>query len=141
MNKLWIAVALALFVGACCWRRTTPDPLPRSFDPAIEIIGEAVNAQDAQEKAQKTPNDSFDIDKIASNPWVIAGVFLAIQWAEIWYFNKTGRRSRTIDAAEAAMQPKLGIIQRMLYRLWRWCYFWKNKDKKDPDKEEEEKHK
>ena len=141
MNKLWLAVALAgaLFVGACCWRRTTPDPLPHSSDPAIEIIGEAVNAR--EKAAKETPKDSFDIDKIASNPWVIAGVFLLVQWFEIWYFNRTGRKSATIDAAEAAMQPKLGIIQRVLYWVWRRVYFWKRPDQKDPDKEEEEKKK
>ena len=44
-----------------------------------------------------------------------------------------------LDAAEAAMQPKLGMIQRVLYWLWRRIYFWKHRDQKDPDKEEEAK--
>ena len=81
----------------------------------------------------------MDVDKFFDNPWVIAAFFLAIQWFEIWYFNRTGRKSTTIDAAEAAMQPKLGVIQRVLYWIWRRLYFWKHRDKKDPDKEEEEK--
>ena len=83
----------------------------------------------------------MDLDKVLSSPWLIAAVFLLIQWFEIWYYNRTGRKSATIDAAEAAMAPKLGIVQRVLYWVWRRVYFWKHRDQKDPDKEEEEKHK
>jgi len=85
--------------------------------------------------------DNVDLEKIFSNPWLIAAVFLLIQWFEIWYYNRTGKTSKTIDAAEAAMNAKLGIIQKVLYRLWRWRYFKKHPEKKNPDKPETEKEK
>lgn len=146
MIKVYLLLAL-LFAGACgCFHRAPTAPQPRSYDPALEVMThaqspETVPAAATPEKSWVDNVDNVDIDKIASSPWVIAGVFLLIQWFEIWYYNRTGRKSATIDAAEAAMQPKLGIVQRVLYWLWRRLYFWKNRDKKDPDKEEEAKKK
>jgi hypothetical protein len=148
MNKVVFLTIAAMLAVAGCGRHVTPAP---SSIPG-ELVFEAIRGQSAvmsptgvahptAAQPEKSWIDNVDIDKVFSNPWLIAGVFLLVQWFEIWYFNRTGRKSRTIDAAEAAMQPKLGIIQRILYRIWRWIYFWKNKDKKDPDKEEEENNK
>ena len=134
-KAVFFAAALLL---AGCGFRTTPAPPPRGSDPALDLI--AAYSQDATPApTEKGWLDNMDVDKFFDNPWFIAAFFLAIQWFEIWYFNRTGKKSTTIDAAEAAMQPKLGIVQRVLYWLWRRVYFWKNRDKKDPDKEEGEK--
>jgi len=135
-----VAAVLAVVTTGGCGGMRCADPEPRCADPVFEAVGKVQNASAAQTaNTEKSAVERVDIDRIAVNPWVIAGVFLLIQWFEIWYFNRTGRKSATIDAAEAAMAPKLGIVQLGLYRLWRWCYFWKHKDKRDPDKEEEEK--
>lgn len=85
--------------------------------------------------------DNVDVEKILTNPWLIAVFFLLIQWFEIWYYNRTGKTSKTIDAAEAAMNAKLGIMQKVLYRLWRWRYFKKHPEMKNPDKPEEKEKK
>ena len=136
MNKIAALVAAALLLAGCGFHTATSPP-PRGSDPALDLI--AAYAQDAKPAPTETSwIDGVDVDKVAANPWLIAGVFLLIQWFEIWYFNRTGKKSTTIDAAEAAMQPKLGIVQRALYWIWRRLYFWKHRDKKDPDKEEEE---
>jgi len=153
----YLVCAVLLLVAGCGWRDNghTPSPVsdidvlapyfPTETGP-LNASSENTARATEKAKAKEKPSDTavvktstVDIDKVLTNPWLIAGAFLAIQWFEIWYFNRTGKKSATIDAAEAAMQPKLGIIQRVLYRLWRWIYFWKNKDKKDPDKEEEKK--
>ena len=136
-----LAVVL-LAVGGCGFKTAASAPQsvpgePLVFETLRAQSAEAAPAQTAQ--TEKSWIDNVDVDKIFSNPWLIAAVFLAIQWFEIWYFNRTGKRSTTIDAAEAAMQPKLGVVQRVLYWLWRRIYFWKHRDKKDPDKEEEKK--
>lgn len=145
MTRIALLAATLLALAGCGFGRDTPAPSPRGVDPALEVIAAAASAQDSKPAQAAQPEkswiDSFDIDAVVSNPWLFAGVFLLIQWFEIWYFNRTGRKSKTIDAAEAAMQPKLGIIQRVLYWLWRKIYFWKHRDQKDPDKEEEEKKK
>ena len=133
MNKIAALVAAALLLAGCGFR-TTSAPSSRGSDPALDLIA----AASAPAQTEKSWIDDVDVDKVAANPWLIAGVFLLIQWFEIWYFNRTGKKSTTIDAAEAAMQPKLGIAQRVLYWIWRRLYFWKHRDKKDPDKEEEE---
>lgn len=139
MNKVVALCVAALLLAGCGFGRDTPAPSPRGSDPALDLIA-AASAQDATPAAEaESWIDTVDIDKTLGNPWLIAGIFLLIQWLEIWYFNRTGRKSATIDAAEAAMQPKLGMIQRILYWLWRRVYFWKHKDQKDPDKEEEKK--
>lgn len=85
--------------------------------------------------------DNVDVEKILTNPWLVAVFFLLIQWFEIWYYNRTGKTSKTIDAAEAAMNCKLGIMQKVLYRLWRWRYFQKHPELKNPDKPEEKEKK
>ncbi len=143
MNKLAVIIAVAVALAGGCYRPRAAE-LPRGSDPALETIARAEAAQDtkaAQEATEKSWIDNVDVDRVFSNPWLIAGVFLLIQWVEIWYFNRTGKKSKTIDAAEAAMQPKLGIVQRFLYWIWRKLYFWKNRDKKDPDEEQQEEEK
>ena len=140
MGMRIFAVVVLLALAGCCFKTATPAP------PSVpgELVFETLRAQKAETapvapQPEKSWIDGVDVDKVATNPWLIAGIFLAIQWFEIWYFNRTGKKSTTIDAAEAAMQPKLGVIQRVLYWIWRRLYFWKHRDKKDPDKEEEEK--
>ena len=146
-----VLLAVALTVAGCGFQSTAPSAAsPRGSDPALEVIARATAEQDAKPPAPLTQGaaqpgnswiDRVDIDEVMSNPWALLAAFLAIQWFEIWYFNRTGRKSKTVDDAEAAIQPKLGIVQRVLYWIWRRIYFWKNKDKKDPDREKEEKEK
>ena len=138
-----VAVILTVVTMGGCGGMHCADPEPPVVAPEVvtgrETAPMAAAAAPGAAQPEKSWIDSVDLEKVLTSPWLIAGAFLLIQWFEIWYFNRTGRKSATIDAAEAAMAPKLGIVQLGLYRLWRWVYFWKHKDKRDPDKEGEEK--
>ena len=136
MKRLAFIMAAAAVgaVAGCRWSAAPPQPeptIPAAVEsaPAARPVTEAA-APAAGAIAQKA---DFDLDQILKNPWLIAAVFLLIQWFEIWYYSRTGRTSATIDAAEAAISPRLGTVQRILYRLWRWKYFQKHPDRKDPD--------
>lgn len=148
MNKIVRLIAAAVVVAVIAGCGGLPDTGAPAPDPGVAVVGapkteaaapgRAVGVTGAAQ-AESSWIDNVDLDKVLTSPWLIAGVFLLVQWFEIWYFNRTGKKSATIDAVEAAMAPKLGIVQRALYRLWRWGYFKKHPDKKDPDKQEEEK--
>lgn len=98
--------------------------------------------QKQEQKAEIAPAeeswiDNFDLEAFLKNPWLIAGIFLLIQWLEIWYYNRTGKTSKTIDSTEAALNSKLGVIQKIAYRIWRNFYFKTHPNKNDPDKKPE----
>lgn len=134
------AVVAVCAVAGCRWGEVRQPPVPTA--PAavetapVEVAPVVKPVAAVAETA--APKDDLDVEKIFKNPWLIAVVFLLIQWFEIWYYNRTGKTSATIDAAEAALSPKLGIMQRVLYRLWRWRYFSKHPDRADPDKDNKE---
>ena len=131
-----VSAVVVCAVAGCRWGEVRQPPEPTA--PAAVEVAPVVKPVAAVAEAA-APKSDFDIEKIIKNPWLIAVVFLLIQWFEIWYYNRTGRTSATIDAAEAALSPRLGLMQRVLYRLWRWRYFQKHPERADPDKNDKEK--
>lgn len=133
--KRWFCFFAVVFCLTGCAFDSAPAPVepPMPLPDPVQVADPAPVQITAPVKAQET----WDIDKFASNPWLIAAFFLLVQWFEIWYYNRTGKTSVVIDTAEAAMSGKMGTVQRLLYRLWRWSYFRKHPDKQDPDKKSE----
>lgn len=134
--KRWFCFLAVVFCLTGCAFDSAPAPVePPAPMPDPVLVADPAPVQiTAPVKAQET----WDIDKFASNPWLIAAFFLLVQWFEIWYYNRTGKNSVMIDTAEAAMSGKMGLAQRLIYCLWRWRYFAKHPDKKDPDKDKVE---
>lgn len=134
--RRWFCFLAVVFCLTGCAFDSVPAPVepPAPMPDPVQVADPAPVQITAPVKAQET----WDIDKFASNPWLIAAFFLLVQWFEIWYYNRTGKTSVVIDTAEAAMSGKMGLAQRLLYRLWRWRYFAKHPDKKDPDKDKVE---